>query len=297
MESKGILYGIGAYIIWGFFPVFFKALHTVPPLQIVAHRISGAFIFLLIVLFVRKRGVQFFKYFAQPKILLLYSLPAILLAVNWLTYIWGVNSGYVIETSLGYFINPLVNVLLGVVLLREKLRLPQWAAIGLAAIGVSYITILAGGLPWIALMLAFTMGFYGLIVKIAPLRALDSLSLETGILFIPSLVYLFLANYQAVEPVWHQDLTVIVLIALAGVVTATPLLLFSASVRMIPLSTIGLLQYIAPTIQFLLGVYVYQEAFSTATLLGFCLIWIALIIYSYDSIRYQRSKPLPSPVI
>jgi chloramphenicol-sensitive protein RarD len=297
MANKGILYGIGAYIIWGFFPVFFKALQTVPPLQIVAHRISGAFIFLLIVIFVRQRGAQFFKYFAQPKTLLLYSLPAILLAVNWLTYIWGVNSGYVVETSLGYFINPLVNVLLGVVLLREKLRLPQWVSVGVATIGVAFITILAGGLPWIALMLAFTMGFYGLIVKIAPLRALDSLSLETGILFIPSLVYLFTVNYQAAEPVWQQETIVLVLIGLAGVVTAIPLLLFSAAVRMIPLSTIGLLQYIAPTIQFLLGVYVYKEAFSTADLIGFCLIWIALIIYSFDSVRFQRRKTLPSPAV
>ena len=294
MANKGILYGIGAYIIWGFFPVFFKALQTVPPLQIVAHRISGAFIFLLIVIFVRQRGAQFFKYFAQPKTLLLYSLPAILLAVNWLTYVWGVNSGYVVETSLGYFINPLVNVLLGVVLLREKLRLPQWVSVGVATIGVAFLTILAGGLPWIALMLAFTMGFYGLLVKIGPLRALDSLSLETGILFIPSLVYLFFVNYQAAEPVWGQEPSVLVLIGLAGIVTATPLLLFSAAVRMIPLSTIGLLQYIAPTIQFLLGVYVYKEAFSAANLIGFSLIWIALIIYSFDSVRFQRSKTLPS---
>jgi len=297
MANKGILYGIVAYIIWGFFPVFFKALQTVPPLQIVAHRISGAFIFLLIVIFVRQRGTQFFKYFSQPKILLLYSLPAILLAVNWSTYIWGVNSGYVVETSLGYFINPLVNVLLGVVLLREKLRLPQWVSVGVATIGVAFLTFLAGGLPWIALMLAFTMGFYGLLVKIGPLRALDSLSLETGILFIPSLVYLFFVNYQAAEPVWEQELIVLVLIGLAGVVTATPLLLFSAAVRMIPLSTIGLLQYIAPTIQFLLGVYVYKETFSTADLIGFCLIWIALIIYSYDSVRFQRSKTIPSPAV
>jgi len=297
MANKGILYGIVAYIIWGFFPVFFKALQTVPPLQIVAHRISGAFIFLLIVIFVRQRGAQFFKYFTQPKILLLYSLPAILLAVNWSTYIWGVNSGYVVETSLGYFINPLVNVLLGVVLLREKLRLPQWVSVGVATIGVAFLTFLAGGLPWIALMLAFTMGFYGLLVKIGPLRALDSLSLETGILFIPSLVYLFFVNYQAAEPVWGQEPIVLVLIGLAGVVTATPLLLFSAAVRMIPLSTIGLLQYIAPTIQFLLGVYVYKEAFSTADLIGFCLIWIALIIYSFDSVRFQRRKTLPSPAV
>ena len=297
MANKGILYGIGAYIIWGFFPVFFKALHTVPALQIVAHRISGAFIFLLIVIILRQRGGQFFKYFTQPKILLLYSIPAVLLAVNWLTYIWGVNSGYVVETSLGYFINPLVNVLLGVVLLREKLRVPQWVSVGLATIGVVYLTFLAGGLPWIALMLAFTMGFYGLIVKIAPLRALDSLGLETGILFLPSLVYLFTVNYQATEPVWQQEPVVLVLIGLAGVITATPLLLFSAAVRMIPLSSIGLLQYIAPTIQFLLGVYVYKEAFSTVDLIGFCLIWIALIVYSIDSIRFQRSKTLPSPAV
>jgi chloramphenicol-sensitive protein RarD len=297
MANKGVLYGISAYIIWGFFPFFFKALHTIPVLQIVAHRISGAFVFLLVVIFLRQRGGQFFKYFKQPKILLLYSLPAILLAVNWLTYIWGVNSGFVVETSLGYFINPLVNVLLGVVLLREKLRLPQWVSVGLATIGVAYLTILAGGLPWIALMLAFTMGFYGLIVKIAPLRALDSLTLETGILFIPSLVYLFTVNYLAAEPVWQQEPIVLVLIGLAGVVTATPLLLFSSAVRIIPLSTIGLLQYIAPTIQFLLGVYVYKEAFSNVDLIGFCLIWIALIVYSIDSLRFQRSKPLPAPVI
>ena len=288
--NKGVLAGIGAYLIWGFFPIYLKTLQVVPPLQIMLHRLVWSFLFVMLLILVRKEWQQFRSSIFSSRVLLTYSLTAVLLAANWLIYIYGVNSGQVIETSLGYFINPLINVALGVVILRERLRPMQWLPVGLAAIGVLYLTLQYGSLPWIALALAFSFGLYGLIKKVAPLGSLHGQSLETGILFVPAVIYLFFAQSQGFGAFGHQGLSVTLLLAFAGIVTALPLLLFGFAARTIPLSLLGILQYIAPTIQFLLGVYLYQEPFTTTRLIGFAFIWIALLIFTLEGVYARRKQ-------
>ncbi len=232
----------------------------------------------------------------KPRVLLTYTLTAVLLSVNWLIFIYGINSGQVVETSLGYFINPLLSVALGVVFLRERLRPMQWFPVGLAALGVLYLTLQYGSLPWIALGLAFSFGVYGLIKKIAPLGSLHGLSLETGIIFIPALLYLLYAESQGNGSFGHLGLNVTLLLAFAGVITALPLLLFGLAARSIPLTMLGILQYIAPTVQFLLGIFLYQEPFTVTRLVGFSIIWLALLIFTVEGL-YERRKRIASAAI
>lgn len=294
MSNKGILYGIGAYLMWGFFPLYFKALQAVPALEIMFHRVVWCFLFLGGVILVKKEWPNLKAELRRPRVLPIYALAAVLLAANWLVYIFGINSGQVVETSLGYFINPLFSVALGVIFLREKLRPMQWLPIALAAAGVIYLTIQYGALPWIALALAFTFGFYGLLKKIAPLGALHGLTLETAILFLPAMGYLLFIESQGSAAFGHASWTVTLLLALAGVVTAIPLLLFAAAARSIPLYMIGILQYIAPTLQFLLGVLVFGEAFTSTRVVGFSIIWLALLIYSVESFLVRRRMAVPA---
>jgi chloramphenicol-sensitive protein RarD len=228
MREKGVLYGIGAYLIWGFFPVYLKALLPAPALQILFHRIVGSFLFMALLLVARREWPKLRVAITSPKIILIYCLSASLLAANWFTYTWAVNAGYVVETSLGYFINPLVNVLLGVVLLRERLRPLQWLPVGLAAAGVLYMGLQLEAWPWIALVVAFTFGFYGLIKKVAPLDALHGTSLEMAILFVPALAYLIYAEFQDFGSFGHLGWSNTLLLALAGLITALPLLMFAS---------------------------------------------------------------------
>ena len=250
--NKGVLAGIAAYLFWGFFPIYLKALQVVPSLQIMLHRLVWSFLFVMLLILLRRDWPRFKSSISSPRVLLTYTLTAVLLASNWLIYIYGVNSGQVIETSLGYFINPLLLVALGVIILRERLRPMQWFPVGLAALGVLYLTLQYGSVPWLALAVAFSFGMYGLIKKIAPLGSLHGLSLETGILFIPATIYLFYAESQGIGVFGHQGLSVTILLVFTGVVTALPLLLFGFAARTIPLSLLGILQYIAPIFQFLL---------------------------------------------
>lgn len=289
--NRGVWYAIGAYILWGFLPVYWKALQTVPALQILNHRVVWSLIFLAGILLVRRNWEPLRAALGSPRILLIYLVTSCLLGVNWLTYIWGVNEGFIVETSLGYFINPLVSVLLGVIFLREKLRLWQWFPVGLAALGVLYLTISYQALPWIALVLAFTFGLYGLVKKIAPLGSLHSLALETALLFLPSLGYLLWAEAQGMGAFGHTGWTTSLLLVFTGVVTALPLLLFGAGARLIPLSLIGLLQYMAPTIQFLIGVLIYGEPFTPQRMIGFGIIWAALVIYSLEGVLNKQRAP------
>jgi chloramphenicol-sensitive protein RarD len=294
MSNKGILYGIATYMMWGFFPLYFKALHVVPALQIMFHRVVWCFLFLAVVILVKKEWPNFKAEVQSKRVLAIYALAAILLATNWLVYIFGINSGQVLETSLGYFINPLFSVALGVIFLKEKLRPMQWLPIGLAAAGVIYLTIQHGTLPWIALALAFTFGLYGLVKKVSPLGSLHGLTLETTILFLPALGYLLYAESQGSGAFGHTSWQVTLLLALSGVVTAIPLLLFAAAARSIPLYMIGILQYIAPTLQFLLGVLVFKEPFTPARVIGFSVIWLALLLYSVENYVVRRRVTLPA---
>lgn len=291
--NRGVLYGILAYLLWGMIPIYFKLIQTTPALQILGHRIVWSFVLLIGILTLRHEWRNFRLAAFHKKTLLVYTAAALLLAVNWGTYVWAVNAGYIVESSLGYFINPLVNVLLGVVFLRERLRPIQWAPIGLAALGVAYMTISYGQLPWIALVLAFSFGLYGLVKKVASLNSLHGLTLETAILFIPALLFLLFAEQQGNGSMGHTTLLINLLLMGTAIVTVLPLLLFGAAVRSIPLSLIGLLQYVAPTCQFLIGVLIYHEPFTHERLIGFSMIWTALIfLWAEGMIARRRMKLL-----
>jgi chloramphenicol-sensitive protein RarD len=215
--------------------------------------------------------------------------------VNWLTYVWAVNAGYIVETSLGYYINPLLSVLLGVIFLRERLRPLQWLPVGLAALGVAYLTLVYGRPPWIALALAFTFGLYGLVKKIAPLGSLHGLTLETGILFIPALLFLTYLGITGKGAFLGGSPKTDILLVGAGIVTAVPLLFFASAARRIPLVMIGLMQFIAPTIQFMIGVFIYDEPFSQDQLIGFSIVWLALIVFWVEGFMANR-KNIPAPI-
>lgn len=288
--NKGVIYGLGAYLLWGFFPIYFKLLQSVPAMEILGNRILWSFIFLAGLITLRKEWTSLRGLALKPRTLLIYTLSSCLLAVNWLIYVWGVNSGYIVETSLGYFINPLLNVLLGVFFLREKLRPLQWLPIGLATLGVIYLTVNYGQLPWIALALAFSFGLYGLVKKTAPLGSLYGLTVETGILFLPAGLYLLLAASRFGGTSGGYSPLTYILLAGAGVITSIPLLMFGAAARRIDLSLMGILQYVAPTCQFLLGVLVYGEPFTRERLVGFSFIWLALIIFWVEGTLLQRKS-------
>ena len=291
--NKGILYGIGAYALWGFFPIYWKFLHDVPALQVIGHRIGWSFILLLLYIVVTRKWSDFKSVAFQSKTLGVYSIAAVLLTFNWLIYVWGVNAGFIVETSLGYFINPLLSVLLGVLFLRERLRPLQWVPVGLAAVGVGYLTFVYGRLPWIALSLAFTFGFYGFVKKLSPLGSLYGLTLETGIVFPLAVIYLFLIGAGDTGAFLHDGTLVDVLLIGGGIVTTIPLLMFASAAKQIPLTIVGLLQYIAPTLQFLIGVFLYKEPFDHAHLIGFSIVWVALIIFALESYLANRAPAQP----
>ncbi len=293
--NKGILYGVGAYALWGFFPIYWKLLHDVPALQVIGHRIGWSFILLALYLVAAKQWNEFRLVAFQKKTIGIYAVASILLSFNWLVYVWGVNAGFIVETSLGYFINPLLSVLLGVIFLRERLRPAQWIPVGLAALGVLYLTAVYGRPPWIALSLAFTFGFYGFVKKLSPLGSLYGLTLETGIVFPIALLYLSIVGANGSGAFLHTGAPVDVLLIGAGLVTTIPLLMFASAAKQIPLTVVGLLQYIAPTIQFLIGVLVYREPFDFSRLIGFGIVWIALIIFAVENYLANRvaSQPIP----
>jgi chloramphenicol-sensitive protein RarD len=282
--NKGMWYAFSAYLLWGILPVYLKSLQSVPALQILGHRIVWSVILLALIASWQRQWEQIGRIFRSRRAMLILFTAACLLSVNWLTYIWGVNSGYVVETSLGYFINPLVSVILGVLFLKERLRPWQWAPVGLATVGVIYLTWSYGRLPWIALVLAFSFGAYGLIKKTAPATALQGLMVETSILFFPAFAYLSFMEIQGSGSFGHAGGSLPFLLSLAGIATTVPLLLFASGARLIPLSTLGILQYIAPSAQFLLGVLLYHEPFGMDQLIGFGMIWLALIFFTLENL-------------
>jgi chloramphenicol-sensitive protein RarD len=288
--KRGILAGIAAYSLWGLFPIYWRLLEQVPAIEILAHRIVWAFGFVALLLIIKRDWHWTKEVLHNRRTLLIYTLAAVLLSINWFTYIWAVNAGYVVEASLGYFINPLVNFMLGVIFFGEKLRSGQVAAVILAVLGVVYLTVSYGSLPWIALVLAFSFGLYGLIKKTASLESLHGLSLETAVLFLPALGFLLFRGSNGMGSFMHVGTGVTLLLILSGPVTSIPLLLFGFAARTIPLSMLGFIQYIAPTLQFMLGVFVYHEPFPLARLVGFSMIWLALLLYSIEGVRFNRSQ-------
>ncbi len=282
--KKGVWLGIGAYSAWGLFPIYWKWLHQVSAVQLLAHRIVWSFLLLALVLLVVRQWRAFRTEAFHWRTIGIYFASGVLLSINWGTYVWAVNAGYIVETSLGYFINPLLSVLLGVIILHERLRRGQWIAVGLAGAGVLYLTLIYGSPPWIALTLAFSFGLYGLVKKLAPLGALHGLTLETGLLFGPMLFYLIFAEVRGEGLFLHTDGVSTLLMIGTGIVTVVPLLMFAAAVRLIPLSLAGILQYIAPTLQFLIGVLIFKEPFTPTQLIGFGLVWLALLVFTAENL-------------
>jgi chloramphenicol-sensitive protein RarD len=297
--NKGIGAALAAYALWGLLPVYWKALGAVSALQILGHRVVWSFAFAALLLLVRRRWTWLKQTAHSRRTLITFLGTGTILGVNWLTFIWAVNAGYIVDTSLGYFINPLLNVVLGVLFLKERLRPWQWASLTVAGAGVAYLTFNYGAFPWVALTLAVTFAFYGFLHKTADLGALEGLSLETAFMSVPALTYLI--YLQGVEKVSlsQAEPGIVALLVFSGVVTALPLLSFNYAARCIPLSTLGFLQYIAPTLQFLVGVVLYKEQFTHARMVGFGLIWIALAIFSLEgAISHQRApgrQPKPRP--
>jgi chloramphenicol-sensitive protein RarD len=250
---------------------------------------------LAVVLLFTRQWTAFRTAAASSRVLGIYAIAGVLLTINWLVYVWGVNSGFIVETSLGYFINPLVSVMLGVLFVGERLRTSQWIPIGIAAVGVAYLTVAYGRLPWIALTLALTFGFYGLVKKLAPLGSFHGLTLETGIVFPVALVYLLIVGLQGSGAFLQDGPQTTLLLLCAGPVTTIPLLLFASAAKEIPLAVVGLLQYIAPTLQFLIGVFIYKEPFDRSLLIGFIIIWIALILFWVENYLSHRTPVEPIP--
>jgi chloramphenicol-sensitive protein RarD len=291
--NKGMLYAAGAYTIWGLLPLYWRGLHDVPAGEILAHRMVWSLVVVFGLLAVQRHWRWLPGALRHGRVVLAFLASAVLLTLNWFVYIWGVNHGHVVETSLGYFINPLVNVLLGIVLLKERLRVGQGIAIAVALLGVVYLTVVYGSFPWIALSLAFSFGGYGLIRKLAPLPSLEGLTLETMLLFVPALAYLLFLQLEGIASFGTAGSIPALLMVGSGVVTATPLLLFASGARRLSMTTLGLLQYIAPTIQFLIGVWVFDEPLNQSRLIGFGMIWLALVLYTAENIvRVQRVSRL-----
>jgi chloramphenicol-sensitive protein RarD len=286
----GILSAASAFLCWGLFPLYFHAIGEVPPLQILAHRMLWSLLFLVIVLTVRRQWA-WLNLVRQPRVFGSFIVSALLLSVNWLIYIWAVNNGHVIESSLGYFITPLVNIMIGYLLLKERLRPAQWVAVAVAALGVAWLTWQAGTVPWVSLALALSFGGYGLMRKTARLGALEGLSFETMVLFPVAAAYVAWLTVHGQNAFLTTDSnTTRLLLMAAGPITAIPLLLFAAGARQIQLSVLGLLQYLSPTLQFLLGVWMFHEAFSPDRLVGFVLIWLALALFAAEGLLRRPSS-------
>ena len=290
---SGLVYAALAYVLWGLFPIYFHALARVDAFEIVMHRSLWSFVFVWAVLLAMRRLQWVRGVVRQPRMLAQFALSALLLSGNWTLYVWAVNHGNVVEASLGYFVTPLVNVLLGTWVLHERPRRLQWLAVAVAACGVLWLTATLGRPPWIALGLAITFGFYGLLRKTAPLGALEGLAVETGVIAPLALAFLawMSAPHGGLQGMFAgKDAATVGWLLFAGPLTAIPLLLFASGARRIPLSVLGLLQYLSPTLQFLLGVSLFHEAFSADRLVGFALIWAALALYAGEGLLRNRGQ-------
>jgi chloramphenicol-sensitive protein RarD len=299
---KGYLFGVGAYLIWGLVPLYWKLLRPSTPLELLAHRVVWSAVFVAVVVTAMRDWRRITELLRRPAKVGLVAVASLVIAVNWWTYIHGVNTDRVVETSLGYFINPLVTVLLGVFVLREHLRPAQWVAIGIGAVAVAVLTVDYGHVPYLALTLAASFGLYGLVKKRLAVPATDGLLLESGLLALPAAVFLTAIATIGTSTVGTVSLAHTALAIGTGVLTAVPLLLFAGAANRIPLSAIGLLQYLAPTLQLACGVLIFDEPMPPVRLAGFAVVWLALAIFTGDGLRRVRAsrqaataQPAPEP--
>jgi chloramphenicol-sensitive protein RarD len=288
--NRGLVPAAIAFVIWGIFPLYFHPLSQVSSLQVVAHRVVWSCLFVLVWMAIRGQLSALRKTLADRGVVGLLVVTAMLISVNWLLYVWAIMNGHVIEASLGYFIGPLVNVLLGVVVLSERLTRAQWTAVALAAVGVIFLTVMAGGLPWIALTLAVSFATYGLIRKIVKVEALPGLATETLVLVPFAAAYLLWCESTGTGALGHAGITIDALLIGSGLLTAIALFLYAYGTRLLPYSTVGLLQFIAPTLQFSCGVFALQEPFDRSRAIGFTIIWVALLIYAGEGLRLSRGR-------
>lgn len=289
--NRGIAYALFTYIYWGMLPIYWKLLQHVPAVEILSHRVFWSFVFFSILISFRNGWKELKAKIKTGENKWIIFAPAIIIGFNWFIYIWAITSNHVIETSLGYFISPLISVFLGVIFLKENLRRLQWAAVAIAAFGVFVMTFVYGLFPWIAVLLAGTWGTYGLLRKKSPLNSIQGLTLETGILVFPVSVYIIYLIFTG-NSSFGIDLNTGLLLACTGVMSGIPLLVYITAARMINLSLLGILQYIYPSIIFLLGVFVYNETLNEGKIIGFTFIWIALAVYSIDGTYFLRRKKL-----
>ena len=287
---RGFLLGFAAYAMWGLFPLYWPLLEPAGAIEILAHRIFWSLAVMAGLILALGRRRQLRKVLTSPRTRGILALAAVVIAVNWGTYIWGVNNGHVVETSLGYFINPLVTVLMGVVVLGERLRTMQWVAMGIATVAVVGLTVEYGRPPWVALVLAFSFGSYGLAKKKANTGAVESLTVETLVLAPVAAGYLLWLGALGGERRGALGAGHVLLVVGTGVVTAIPLICFGAAATRVSMTTIGLLQYVAPTIQFALGVFLFGEPMPAMRWVGFTLVWLALAIFTFEALTYRRRQ-------
>ncbi|WP_419877187.1 EamA family transporter RarD [Brevibacillus centrosporus] len=283
--KQGVLYGIVAYLAWGMLPFYWKLFQSMGSLEILAHRIVWSLIFVLFIIVITKRWKPLWAAAPGAKLKGALFLCSMLISANWLLYIWAVTNDHVMEASLGYYMNPLISVLLGVIFLKEKLGIGQWVALGMAALGVIFITVEYGQVPWVALSLALTFAFYGLAKKLVNLEAMFGLAWETVFVTPLSLIYLFTIEMNGTGTAFALEWWKFVLLLLAGVGTAMPLYWFAQATKRLPLSTLGFIQYLSPTIQLLSAVFLFGEAFTTTHFISFSLIWGAIIVFTLSSMK------------
>jgi chloramphenicol-sensitive protein RarD len=291
-SRRGVVLGFAAWVMWGFFPLYWPLLKPAGAVEILAHRIFWSLVVMVAVVAAMRRRGRLRATFADRRTRLLLTAASALITINWGTYIWGVNHDHVVETSLGYFINPLVSVLLGVVVLGERLRRMQWTALAIAAVAVLGLTVEYGRPPWVALILAFSFGSYGLVKKKANAGAVESLVVETTVAAPVALAYILFLTATGASTFGSEGAWQVVLIIGTGAITVLPLLCFGAAATRIPLSTLGLMQYVTPSVQFILGLVVFGEPMPALRWVGFAMIWLSLAVFTADSLRHRRRRQL-----
>ena len=287
---RGFILGAAAYAMWGMFPLYWTLLEPAGAVEILAHRVFWSLAVMAALVVVLRRRRQFRAILADPRTRNILTLAAVVIAINWGGYIWGVNNGHVVETSLGYFINPLVTVLMGVFIIGERLRTMQWVAMAIASLAVLGLTLELGRPPWVALVLAFSFGTYGLAKKKANAGAVESLALETLIIAPIALAYIVFLSSRGESTFGTEGSGHALLLVSTGIITAIPLICFGAAATRVTMTTLGMLQYLAPTLQFALGVSIFDEPMPRTRLLGYVLVWVALAIFTFESVKHRRRQ-------